>query len=216
MEEHPERADHRRRRRHVRSPHRQEGGEASSTRPSPTTNSSPRRPAPVGRGDAFVLSIANKVERDDPLERLLPGVPRRVHVAVRRGPPDRRQAGAARRLGVRRSAAGARPGQPQGDAEAKRKAAGARQPTRAQVRAGSDAASQPMPVPKTPPPGRDAAQAGGRGRDRRGGRAVATSRRQPPRRPRQTARAAPQASTRRQRPDAVPRVRRAPPVGHAA
>ncbi len=35
------------------------------------------------------------------LERLLPGVPRRVPLAVRRGSPDRRQARPARRLGVR-------------------------------------------------------------------------------------------------------------------
>ena len=31
----------------------------------------------IGRGDAFVLSIANKVNADDPVERQLPGVPRR-------------------------------------------------------------------------------------------------------------------------------------------
>ena len=42
----PRRRRHRRRRRHVRAPHRQEGGEGVRRRPSPTTSSSPRRPAP--------------------------------------------------------------------------------------------------------------------------------------------------------------------------
>ena len=51
--------------------------------------------------------------RHDPQQRLVPGVPRRVPVAVRRGPPDRRQARAVRRLGVRRPPAGEGPDQPQ-------------------------------------------------------------------------------------------------------
>ena len=55
----------------------------------------------VGRGDAFVLSIANKVECDHPDQRLLPGVPRPVRLAVRRRSSHRRQARAAHRLGVR-------------------------------------------------------------------------------------------------------------------
>ena len=70
----------------------------------------------IGRGDAFVLSIANKVGARDPQQRLVPGVPRRLPVAVRRGPADRRQAGAVRRLGVRRAPPGEGPDQPQGHA----------------------------------------------------------------------------------------------------
>ena len=51
--------------------------------------------------------------RPDPQQRLVPGVPRRLPVAVRRGSPDRRQAGAVRRLGLRRAAPGQGTGQPQ-------------------------------------------------------------------------------------------------------
>ena len=39
----------------------------------------------IGRGDAFVLQIARRAGADDPVERLVPGVPRRVPVAVRPG-----------------------------------------------------------------------------------------------------------------------------------
>ena len=65
-----------------------------STRRS-TPTSSCRRPAgAIGRGDAFVLADRRQGRRDGPVQRLLPGVPRRVRLAVRRGPPHRRQAGA--------------------------------------------------------------------------------------------------------------------------
>ena len=49
-------------------------------------------------------------------QRLVPGVPRGLPVAVRRRPADRRQAGAPHRLGLRRAAAGQGSGQPQGAA----------------------------------------------------------------------------------------------------
>ena len=51
--------------------------------------------------------------RQDPEQRLVPGVPRRLPVAVRRGPPDRWQAGAVRRVGVRRAPSREGPDQPQ-------------------------------------------------------------------------------------------------------
>ena len=52
----------------------------------------------VGRGDAFILKIAKRCGRDRPVERLVPGVPRRAPVAVRGGPPHRGQARPPRRL----------------------------------------------------------------------------------------------------------------------
>ena len=151
----------------------------------------------IGRGDAFVLSIANKVGATHPQQRLVPGVPRQLPVAVRRGPPHRRQAGAQRRLGVRRPAAGQGRRQPQGAAGRARgrTADAATKPLR---RTASKEASQPMPVPTAPPPGchggagTAAPRAGGRR-----GRSPAAS-------------AAPSGRI-GQRPAAVPRVRRAPP-----
>ena len=70
----------------------------------------------IGRGDAFVLSIANKVGARSPQQRLVPGVPRRLPVALRRWALDRRQARAVRRLGLRGTAAGQGRGEPQGTA----------------------------------------------------------------------------------------------------
>ena len=96
--------------------------------------------------------------RDGAVERLLPGVPRRVRLAVRRGPPDRRQAGARRRLGVRVAHAGrAGPSQPPGEAgrQAERRR---RRPTTERPRARTKAASRrvhrrrsrlPMPRPRS-------------------------------------------------------------------
>ena len=61
----------------------------------------------IGRGDAFVLQIADRAERRRVLQRLVPGVPRRLSVALRRGTFDRRQARGQRRLGLRLACAGA-------------------------------------------------------------------------------------------------------------
>ena len=102
MEEHPERSHHRRRRCDLRAPHRQEGSgrvrgrhlEQRTRRPAGRSDRSRRCVRPVDRPEGECV---------DPVERLVPGVPRRLRVAVRRGPADRRQAGAARRLGVRRT-----------------------------------------------------------------------------------------------------------------
>ena len=66
----------------------------------------------IGRGDAFLLRIAEKVGRHRAVQRLLPGVPRRARVAVRQGPADRRQAGARRRVDLHAPLAGAGPPQP--------------------------------------------------------------------------------------------------------
>ena len=74
--------------------------------------------------------------RRHPLQRLLPGVPRRVHVALRRGSPHRRQAGARRRLGLPAAHAGAGPGQPA--VGARGQSAGRRAP-----RAGGDSGREP-------------------------------------------------------------------------
>ena len=71
-------------------------------RPSPTTSSSHRPPGAIGRGDAFVLSIANKVNATILSNDSFQEFHGQYHVAVRRGSPHRRQARAARRLGVRR------------------------------------------------------------------------------------------------------------------
>ena len=46
----------------------------------------------IGRGDAFVLADRRQGRRDGLVERLVPGVPRRVRVAVRRRAADGRQA----------------------------------------------------------------------------------------------------------------------------
>ena len=100
-------------------------------------------------------------QRRHPLERLLPGVPRRVPVAVRRRPPVRRQARPPRGLGVRAPGAGARPDQP---ARHRSKKGTRLEPRKASVRP-SKLASEPMPVPKLPPPTRRAEpQSGRRGR----------------------------------------------------
>ena len=137
----------------------------------------------IGRGDAFVLSIANKAEAHDPVERLVPGVPRRVRVAVRRGPPRSAasrcrtsdgcsstahpRAGPISRKAVqarkpRRPARAARRGEQGGRSRADAACASPR-------RRAEQAKRPPMPVPKTPPP------AGG---GRTGGRAAAPA---PPR-----------------------------------
>ena len=62
-----------------------------------------RRLRPADRGQG---------RRRHPVQRLVPGVPRAVPVAVRRRPPDRRQAGSRARLGVRAAHTRAGPGQP--------------------------------------------------------------------------------------------------------
>ena len=159
----------------------------------------------VGRGDAFVLAIAQKsnasILSNDSFQefhadyewlfdegRLIGGKPvphvgwvfvDRVPV---RGPVSRKATG---------SKGGSRRGARKDDVESERRSG----------RKASDAASQPMPVPKTPPPGRsrkpaapdvEAADGG------TGGTAAQCS----------------QGRRDRQRPDAVPRVRRAPPGRH--
>ena len=83
----------------------------------------------IGRGDAFVLSIANKVEAtilsNDSFQEFHGDLP----VAVRRGPADRRQARAAHRLGVRRPQSGAWPDQPQAVRARRRRRQEATRPT---------------------------------------------------------------------------------------
>jgi hypothetical protein len=76
----------------------------------------------VGRGDAFVLGDRRPGQGRHPVERLVPGVPRRLRVAVRRRPSHRRQAGPARRLGVREAPPGARTEEPQGHARLRSRA----------------------------------------------------------------------------------------------
>lgn len=123
----------------------------------------------IGRGDAFVLSIADKVHatiisNDSYQEfhgqyqwlfdegRLVGGkpVPHIGWVFVNRLPVR----GPLSRKSV---------------AEGKRKAAGGKAGSPATVRVGSPEASQPMPVPKGPPPGPATAKT--RGKSTRGGRA---------------------------------------------
>ena len=105
--------DHRGGRRDVRPPDRQAGSarvrsghfEQRTRRPAGRSDRARRRVRAVDRPEGRCV---------DPVERLLPGVPCRLRVAVRRRPPDRWQARPARRLGVRESLAGTRPGEPQG------------------------------------------------------------------------------------------------------
>ena len=119
--------------------------------------------------------------RPHPQQRLVPGVPRRLPVAVRRGPADRRQAGAVRRLGVRRAAAGEGPGEPQVAARGAQRRPTEPKPVR---RSASKEASQPMPVPTAPPPG--VARRGSAASRDRAGRAAPRRRRRRRRRGRST------------------------------
>ena len=179
----------------------------SSTRPSATTRLVAPPAGAIGRGDAFVLSIANKVNATILSNDCYQEFHGTVHVAVRRGSADRRQAGAAHRLGVRQPAAGARADQSQ---VGQRGQARRRAPTAS--KAASPEASQPMPVPAAPPPGRDAAEARPRPRAQAVAARQARSRR-PSRRSRQAGRRrqgrADTEEHRHQRPAAVPDVRRA-------
>ena len=108
---------------------------------------------------------------DDPVERLVPGVPRRARLAVRRRPTDRRQARAARRVGLGRPQPGAGTDQPQGrrgprSPRGPQRGCGRRAPRpivnrppgAGRRRRASKEAAAPMPVPTTPPPGRAAAR----------------------------------------------------------
>ena len=86
----------------------------------------------IGRGDAFVLRIAERTGRRRPLQRLVPGVPRRAPLAVRRRPADRGQAGARR--GVDLHAPPAHPG-PQEPGRHGREARPSRDPESAPAKA---------------------------------------------------------------------------------
>ena len=116
MEEHPGRRDHRRRRCHLRPPHRQAGGRPSSRPASRTTSSSRRRPErSVVATRSCCRSPRRRRPRSSPTTRSRNST-RDYDVAVRRRPAHRWQARAARRLGVRQPFAGARARQPQGHA----------------------------------------------------------------------------------------------------
>ena len=111
-----------------RGVHADDTSPSSSTRPSDTASTQASAPTyedavdrrrarhPAGRRDRARRRVRAADRRPGrrrrPLERLVPGVPRRVRVAVRRGAPDRRQAGAPRRLGVRAAQPGAAAHQP--------------------------------------------------------------------------------------------------------
>ena len=75
---------------------------------------------PAGRSDRpgrrLRAQHRQQGRRPHPQQRLVPGVPRRLPVAVRRGPPHRRQAGADRRVGLRLPPAGQGPHESQGAA----------------------------------------------------------------------------------------------------
>ena len=73
----PDASDHHGRRRDLRSPDRPEGGREFDDAVDNNELVAPPAGA-IGRGDAFVLTIANKAGATDPLQRLLPGVPRRL------------------------------------------------------------------------------------------------------------------------------------------
>ena len=106
---------------------------------------------------------------DDPLERLVPGVPRRATTWLfDEGRLDRRQAGAARRLGLRRARSPVRGPISRKSVRASKPPSGRnaaadggstktdREPTtrRGSARRASKEAAAPMPVPTMPPPGR--------------------------------------------------------------
>ncbi len=110
----PRHGHHGRRRCDLRASHRQEGSRRVRSR-----HLQQRTGRSAGRGGRARRRVRARHRPEgegvDSLQRLLPGVPRRLRVALRRRPADRRQAGPARRLGLRRPSAGARPGEPQGD-----------------------------------------------------------------------------------------------------
>ena len=166
----------------------------------------------VGRGDAFVLAIAQKsnasILSNDSFQefhadyewlfdegRLIGGKPvphvgwvfvDRVPV---RGPVSRKATG---------SKGGSRRGAKKDAADSERRSG----------RKASDAASQPMPVPKTPPPGRSRKPTTPAAPD------VEVAPVTPVTRPGGTTAQCSQGRRHRQRPDAVPRVRRTPPGRH--
>ena len=101
------RPHHRRRRCHLRSSHRAEGGEGvrRGGRQQRARRASRRRHRPRRRLRAL---DRQQGRGHDPHQRLLSGVPRSVRLAVRRGSPHRRQTGPTHRLGVRAKDSGAR------------------------------------------------------------------------------------------------------------
>ena len=216
----PRRGHHGRGRRHVRSPHRQEGGVGlrRGGREQRTGHSAGRSDRPRRRVRAVDRPQG---EGGRALERLVPGVPWRVRVALRRRSSDRWQAGAACRLGVRRPNTGPRPEEP---TVGQRGQAGRRTETKKQanrrVRAkraeGSDAATEP--ASRSPSRDEPAPRTGGRATGHRNRRAeVAAGVVEAPRRPsRQPPRGRLRSALRlvgqgsRQRAHAVPRVRGAP------
>ena len=131
MTEYPEHTVTRGRRRHLRPSHRRVRGagvRGGRDRRRRARVAAGRRDRPRRRVRA---ADRRQGRRDRAVERLVPGVPRRVRLAVRRGPPHRRQAGARHRLGLRAAHPGARADQPPGARAARRRtepgrAAGAR------------------------------------------------------------------------------------------
>ena len=107
----------------------------------------------VGRGDAFVLAIAHKVNAtiisNDSYQEFHAEYP----WLFDEGRLDRRQAGAPRRLGVRPPCAGPRSAQPPGHARRQARSGNGRAERPAAVTKASKEALQPMPVPAAPPPG---------------------------------------------------------------
>ena len=86
------------------------------------------------------------------VQRLLPGVPRPVRLAVRRGPADRREARAPRRLGVHGALAGPGPAEPpvgeRGQEGRQGRAPAKASPTTAGKAAGADGRRRPpRPAP---------------------------------------------------------------------
>ena len=203
MEEHPDTHDHRGGRRDVRPPDRQAGGGRVRS-----GNLEQRTRRATGRRDRAWRRVraVDRPEggRIDPVERLLPGVPCRLRLAVRRRPSDRWQARAARRLGVREPLAGAWAGEPQGHTKAPSSRGGTRRGARkAAAGSGSPLANEPMPVPKSPPPRKAVS--------RTESPSVVPAGRTAPRR---RAGADTSCGRRGQRTDAVPRVRGAPSDRH--
>ena len=70
----------------------------------------------IGRGDAFLLRVAEKVDGTVSLQRLVPRVPRRAPLAVRAGTAARCHPRAGHRVDLQSPPAGSRPAQPPGRA----------------------------------------------------------------------------------------------------
>ena len=153
----PRRRDRRGGRRLVQPPDRPPRAGPARGRPSSHGEVVAPPAGAIGRGDAFVLRIAERTGADGALQRLLPGVPRGAPVALRRGPAGRRQAGARRRLDLHPPPTGARPEEPKGEA--------------AETEAVEDELSAPRKAAEVAKALKKAAKAAGPGRAKAGAKA---------------------------------------------